>query len=215
MKDMDIVYFLHYRSMAHQYIIGIDEVGRGALAGPLCVGAFLVRRENAVALRKTLACIKDSKQLSPRKRAEWFRRVADAASEGKCEWRTVFASAKVIDERGLSVCMSNTIARVLKKLGVAPRASLVLLDGGIRAPSEFLLQQTIVKGDEKVPLIAAASIMAKVRRDRYMVRLAKRYPQYEFDSHKGYGTARHYAALKKYGVCPVHRLSFLKRLRLK
>lgn len=198
--------------MRHEYIIGIDEVGRGSIAGPLCVGACLVRSKNTSVFQRTLARIKDSKQLSPLKRAEWFRTVAKAAKEGECEWRTVFISAKVIDKKGLSFCLRMAIARVLQKLEVVPRASLVLLDGGIRAPRVFPFQQTIIRGDEKVPLIAAASIMAKVERDCYMVRLAKRYPQYGFDSHKGYGTGKHYAALKRHGVCPVHRQSFLKKL---
>lgn len=198
--------------MRHEYIIGIDEVGRGSIAGPLCVGACLVRSKNTSVFQRTLAHIKDSKQLSPSKRAEWYQIVAGAAKEKECEWRTVFVSAKVIDKKGLSFCLRRAIARILQKLGAVPRACTVLLDGGIRAPRAFLFQQTIIKGDEKIPLIAAASIMAKVTRDRYMVRLAKRYPQYQFNSHKGYGTKKHYEALKRHGVCLVHRQSFLKKL---
>ncbi len=201
--------------MACEYVIGIDEVGRGSVAGPLCVGACLMPRRKSHSFLRTLSGIKDSKQLTPQKRAEWFSVIARAARAGQCRWSTVFVSEKVIDAKGLSFALHKAIGKTLQKLHADPKVSKVLLDGGIRAPSVFLFQQTIIKGDEKEPLIAAASIMAKVARDRYMVRLAKRHPQYGFDLHKGYGTRRHYAALRKHGVCPIHRLSFLKRLRLK
>ena len=173
-----------------------------------------MRRKNAAGFRKKLRGIKDSKQLSPLKRAEWFRIVSEAAKRKECEWRTVFVSEKIIDEKGLSFCLREAIAKVLRKLHAKPRACKVLLDGGIMAPRAFLFQQTIIRGDENVPLIAAASIMAKVTRDRYMVRLAKRYQEYGFDSHKGYGTRKHYAALRKYGISKVHRKSFLKKFRI-
>lgn len=194
------------------YVIGIDEVGRGSLAGPLCVGACLMRRQRASAFARTLSGIKDSKQLTPQKRAEWFRVIAKAAKSGECEWHTVFISEKVIDRKGLSFALKKAIAQVLQNFHVDPSLCEVLLDGGIKAPSSFLFQQTIIKGDEKVLLIAGASIMAKVRRDRYMVRLAKLHPHYGFEEHKGYGTRRHYAALRKHGISEVHRRSFLKKL---
>ena len=200
--------------MRCKYVVGIDEVGRGALAGPLCVGVCLMQRRMARVFGKTLSGIKDSKQLSPLKRAEWFRIITKAAKAGKCQWSTIFVSEKVIDAKGLSFALNKAIAQALQKLHAVPRACKVLLDGGIRAPRSFALQKTIIKGDEKIPLIAAASIMAKVTRDRYMVRLAKRYPHYGFDSHKGYGTRRHYKALKKHGISNVHRRSFLKKSRI-
>lgn len=200
--------------MRHECVIGIDEVGRGSIAGPLCVGACLMSRKQAPAFLRTISGIKDSKRLTPLSREQWFRIIATAQEEGICEWRTVFVSEKVIDARGLSFALKKAIRSALRKLRVYPAQSLVLLDGGIKAPRVFSLQQTIIKGDEKVPLIAAASIMAKVVRDRYMVRLSRRHSVYGFERHKGYGTKEHYRALRKHGISDVHRRSFLKSLIL-
>lgn len=192
-------------------VIGIDEVGRGPIAGPLCVGACLVSSAHANAFSRKLRGIKDSKQLTAEKREEWFCIISEAEKRKECRWSTVFVSNLLIDRRGMSFALRHAIKRVLWKLRADPKRTHVLLDGGIRAPALFLSQQTIIKGDEKEPLIASASIMAKVRRDRYMVRLAKRYPQYGFETHKGYGTKKHYDALKKHGISEVHRRSFLKK----
>ncbi|HCB35178.1 MAG: hypothetical protein A2W52_04425 [Candidatus Taylorbacteria bacterium RIFCSPHIGHO2_02_49_25] len=199
--------------MAYKYIIGIDEVGRGALAGPLCVGACMVRWKNAKIFSKTLSGIKDSKQLAPLNRAEWFRIITEAGIAKRCEWSTVLVHEKIIDRNGLSFALKKAIRKVLQNFHVGPKVCTVLLDGGIKAPRTFLFQRTIIKGDEKVPLIAAASIVAKVKRDLYMIRLAKRHPEYGFDSHKGYGTRAHYAALREHGISKVHRRSFLKRFQ--
>lgn len=198
--------------MGFRYAIGIDEVGRGPLAGPLCVGACLTRTPFSLEFLKIFSAIRDSKQLTPAKREEWFRRIAKASKTGECRWSTVFVSGKVIDNKGLSFAIRKAIGTVLKKLQADPKSCEVLLDGGIKAPRVFAGQQTIIRGDEKVPLIAGASIMAKVLRDRYMVRLGKRYPLYGFERHKGYGTRAHYAALRKHGISEVHRKSFLKSL---
>ncbi|MSU56407.1 MAG: ribonuclease HII [Candidatus Taylorbacteria bacterium] len=198
---------------AFAYVIGVDEVGRGSIAGPLCVGAFLVRQKLAKRVSITLAGIKDSKQLSPRQREVWFRVLSDASREGVCGWSTAFVGEKVIDAKGLSFALKKAIAGALKKLEVRPEECLVLLDGGIKAPGAFRNQRTIIKGDEKEPLIAGASIMAKVCRDRYMTRLGRRYPLFGFERHKGYGTQAHYQALRKHGISGVHRRSFLKNFR--
>lgn len=199
--------------MRHEYVIGVDEVGRGSLAGPLCVGACLTRRKHAPAFLKVLSGIRDSKRLTPLGRVKWCRIIAQAAQSGLCEWRTVFVSEKIIDTRGLSFALKKAIRSALRKLRVHPAQSLVLLDGGIKAPRAFLFQRTIIRGDETEPLIAGASIIAKVRRDRYMIHLGKRYPAYGFERHKGYGTRAHYRALKKHGPSEVHRRSFLKRFQ--
>lgn len=191
--------------------IGIDEVGRGPLAGPLCVGACLVRKKNSRIFSKLVSGIKDSKKLTATKREQWFSVFTEAAHKGLCSWSAVLVSEKVIDGRGLSFALSYAIRRVLQNLRANPRHSQVLLDGGIKAPSAFLLQRTIIKGDEKKPIIATASIVAKVLRDRHMIRLGKRYPHYGFEKHKGYGTKAHYVALRKYGISEVHRWSFLRR----
>ena len=196
--------------MGSRYAIGIDEVGRGPLAGPLCVGACLAKTPFSREFSKLFFAIRDSKKLTARSREDWFFRISEAAQAGECRWSTVFISEKVIDGKGLSFALKKAIERVLKRLHADPKACELFLDGGIKAPSAFSRQQTIIRGDEKIPLIAGASIMAKVLRDRYMMRLGKQYPKYGFEKHKGYGTKAHYAALKKYGMSEVHRKSFLK-----
>lgn len=193
-------------------VIGIDEVGRGSLAGPLCVGACLVQKEREMAFLRTLRGIKDSKQLTAQKRERWFTIISGAEKRGECRWRTIFVSHTLIDQCGMAYALRYAIARVLRKLDADPKSACVLLDGGIKAPTIFCSQKTIIKGDEKIPLISAASIVAKVRRDRHMTVLGRRFPMYGFEMHKGYGTKGHYMALRKYGISEVHRKSFLKKL---
>jgi ribonuclease HII len=118
---------------------------------------------------------------------------------------------RLIDEQGIVAAVKIGIRRCLKRLGCPAAKCLVLLDGSLRAPRQYKNQKTIIRGDEQVPLIALASIAAKVWRDRRMIRLAKRYPRCGFEKHKGYGTQAHYRALKKFGPTPLHRLSFLRR----
>ena len=197
--------------MTIKYIIGIDEVGRGPLAGPLCVGACLVKRKDVSAFYRMVSGIKDSKKLTHQMRLKWLLILTEAAKKGECVLSTAFVGQETIDRKGLSYCLKLGIRRTLQKINAIPRSSKVLLDGGIKAPAVFTNQETIIKGDEKEPLIAVASIVAKVRRDRYMIRLSKQYPQYGFDEHKGYGTKAHYVVLNEYGICPVHRRSFLKK----
>lgn len=191
-----------------RYLVGVDEVGRGPLAGPLCVGACLMK---ARAARSFLRGIKDSKQLSHKERLRWRQALVRAASAESCRLSTALVGERSIDRDGLAAALTRAVCRALRRLGVAPESCRVLLDGGIRAPRTFPFQETIIGGDESVPLIAAASIIAKVRRDRHMIRLAKQFPQYGFERHKGYGTKEHYAALRRHGLSPVHRRSFLKK----
>lgn len=194
--------------MACAYVIGVDEVGRGPIAGPICVGACLVRARKQ---NSFLRGVKDSKQLSAKERILWANYLQSAAAEGRCLFATAFVGEKRVDREGLSAALKIAVCRTLRKLGVIPRTCRVLLDGALRAPRAFAFQETIIGGDEKEPLIAAASIIAKVRRDRYMFRLSKKFPEYGFEQHKGYGTKKHAAALRKYGPCPAHRITFLKK----
>lgn len=199
---------------AAHYLVGIDEVGRGPLAGPLCVGACLIRKQLRRKVTQIFRGVRECKQLSFQQRIDWFARIAQAMREGAIVGVTSFVSQMIIDRDGLTVSLSRAIARCLKKLSVPPERTEVLLDGGIYAPSAYVRQKTIIRGDAKEPLIALASIVAKVRRDRYMIRLARRFPQYGFETHKGYGTKQHYEALRKYGISPIHRVSFLGYLKL-
>ncbi len=193
------------------FLIGIDEVGRGPLAGPLCVGAFLVERKKLPIVHRALRGIRDSKQLSEDERECWLSKILVLERDGACRTSTTLVSVDIIDRRGMANALHTAVARVLCKLSVSPTRCFVLLDGTLRAPAIFQLQESIIDGDENEPLIATASIVAKVRRDKHMALLAKRFPEYGFAEHKGYGTKKHYEALRKYGVSEVHRKSFLKK----
>ncbi len=194
-----------------KYIIGIDEAGRGPLAGPVAVGVCLVP---AKMTRRNFKNIRDSKKLTEKMRDVWFAKMC----EMNLDFSATLISNKVIDERGLSFAIKKAMSDSLKKIqsscGFRPSECLVLLDGGLHAPTEFTFQKTIIKGDEKEFAISLASIAAKVTRDAYMKKQAKKFPEYGFAIHKGYGTARHISAIKKEGVTNLHRLSFLKNIVL-
>jgi len=187
-----------------KYIVGIDEVGRGPLAGPITVGLVVMPARMPQAF---FVGIRDSKKLTPKKREEWFRAIKN---HKKLSHAVISISALHIDKYGISHTARLAIERGLTKLAVSPASSYIMLDAGLRAPREFR-QESIIKGDEKIPVIAAASIMAKVTRDRAMMRFHAKYPAYGFASHKGYGTAIHTHAISKYGLSKIHRISFCSR----
>lgn len=209
--------------MTRKFVIGIDEAGRGPLAGPITVAA--VAAQYRVSRRKRgspmaasveylvfLKNIRDSKKLSAKKRDEWFEKL-----KSNPKFLIVHASVgnKIIDKLGITKAASRAVKNCFKKLNIRYTIQdtkyLIKLDGSLYAPAEYKNQQTIIKGDEKVPIIAAASIIAKVTRDRKMTRLAKKYPEYSFDIHKGYGTKLHCKAIKRYGMCDIHRRSFCSK----
>ncbi|MDO8728707.1 MAG: ribonuclease HII [bacterium] len=198
-----------------KYVVGIDEAGRGPLAGPVAVGAVSIPNPTTVALRKAnknfFKSIKDSKKLSPSDRELWFALALKARKNGKLNFAVSLVSEKVIDRKGISYAIRLGIKRSLTALDV-PEDSQVYLDGGIRAPKEFRHQLTVIKGDEKIPIISLASIMAKVIRDKRMVKLSKKFPEFNFHKHKGYGTREHCQAILKFGPSMIHRRSFLTRL---
>lgn len=156
--------------------------------------------------------VQDSKKLAPAVREKVFKLLQKAKIKGEISYAVFLVSAKTIDREGISFAIRQAVALSLKKLAVKPHESRVLLDGSLKAPAEFVFQKTIIKGDEKEAVIALASIVAKVSRDRRMVACAKKYPGYGFEIHKGYGTEKHYQALKKNGLSPIHRRTFLKNL---
>lgn len=188
------------------WIVGIDEAGRGPLAGPLAVAGVSCTPQFA---SRFLIGIKDSKRLSAKKRVEWYGRMA---AHPRCASAVAFIGPGVIDRVGIAHAARLGVARVLRKLAVEPRR--VLLDGSLVAPRRYV-QEVVVRGDERIPLIAAASIIAKVRRDRLMVRAHRRFPQYAFATHKGYGTRLHRRYLGEYGPCIIHRETFLTRILAK
>ncbi len=192
--------------------IGIDEVGRGPIAGPVAVGAFLVLAdgfENDIAAFPVP--LRDSKQLSSVQREAWYEKIAEWQADGKCDFSVVMISAGEIDSHGITKAIKKALAEALEEIE-CDETHLILLDGSLHAPNVFYNQITIIKGDEKEPVISLASIVAKVTRDRHMVKVAERYPKYGFERHKGYGTEEHYQAIKKHGLTPLHRKSFLKDL---
>ena len=204
---------VYYRRMKQspKWIIGIDEAGRGPLAGPVAVGVVCVPRGFKFSSIK--AVVKDSKQLSESKREEVFKEVRALQKEGKLRYVVSMVSAGVIDRIGITKAVALAIRRGLKKISPPPRSTFVKLDGLLRAPDDFVHQKTIVRGDRTEMEIALASIMAKVARDRYMKRMAARYEGYGFEQHKGYGTKAHRNALKRHRLCGIHRVTFTKNLQ--
>lgn len=194
-----------------KYIVGIDEVGRGPLAGPVAVCAF--KMPIGFNARK-FGIIKDSKKLTPEKREEIFAKLEDLKKQKNIDYSVCCESAKRIDAIGLSKAIKNCLEKSLKNIKARPNECRVLLDGGLRAPTVFQDQKTIIKGDEKERAIAFASIVAKVSRDALMRAWAKKYPQYGFDIHKGYGTRAHLIAVQKNGLSVLHRRSFCKNINL-
>lgn len=196
--------------------IGIDEVGRGPVAGPVVVGTMQVKGNRLQGIVKKTEKIlgiklKDSKKLSKKQRELWFAEIATWEKQGLCDFCVTSISARDIDKIGISKAIRKALERSLAALRPA-KQTLILLDGGLKAPTAFKNQKTIIKGDEKEPVIALASIVAKVTRDRYMTLQAKKYPAYGFETNVGYGTKKQYMAIQKHGLTPLHRKTYLKKL---
>jgi ribonuclease HII len=196
-------------------IVGIDEVGRGPLAGPVTVClvscdlktyAILKRNKNLPPLGK------DSKKLTHEDREKYNKVLRALAKEGKIKFAILHQSNKLIDSKGISFCIKKSVSGGLEKLRLSPQNTKVLLDGGLKAPLQFKNQKTIIKGDEKERIIAWASILAKVSRDALMVKIAKKYSKYGFESHKGYGTIEHRKVISKLGLTVLHRQTFCTRI---
>ena len=181
-----------------QTICGIDEAGRGPLAGPVCAAAVILPPHCQ------LPGLNDSKKLSDKRRRELFPIICDQT----LAYGIGFATEQEIDERNILQATFLAMERALGQLAVKP--DLVLIDGN-REKNFGIPVKTVVKGDSLSANIAAASILAKVSRDDFMIHQAAQYPRYGFEIHKGYGTRAHYAALEQYGPCPIHRMSFLKK----
>lgn len=201
------LFFCYNQTM--QTIVGIDEAGRGPIAGPVAVGVFEFKISNYRSLiRKIALPLRDSKKLTALQREKWFARFKIWQKEKHCDFAVVLISAKEIDRIGINQAISKALINCLKKLKIKSKERMVL-DGGLKAPFIYTNQTTIIKGDEKEPVISCASICAKVLRDRYMATMGKKYPGYGFDVHKGYGTKAHYLAISKYGLSPLHRKTYI------
>ena len=184
------------RAAGKEFIAGVDEVGRGPLAGPVVTAAVILPRDFS------LLGVDDSKKLSPKKREELFEQIKEAAV---C-WAIGRREPDRIDEINILEATKEAMLDAVRALPVKP--DHVLIDA-VRLPGLDLPQTSIIKGDARSVSIAAASILAKVTRDREMIEMAGVYPGYAFESNKGYGTAAHYEGLRALGPCPIHRKTFL------
>ena len=188
-----------YISQGKNLICGVDEAGRGPLAGPVCAAAVIMP-EGLI-----IEGVNDSKKLTAKKREKLFDIIKN---EAIC-YSVAFASASEIDEINILNATHLAMTRAVEGLEKAPE--VVLVDGN-SLPKWYYDSEAIVKGDAVCHSIACASILAKVSRDRLMLLVAEKYPQYSFEKHKGYGTKVHVQALKEYGPCPIHRKTFLKKI---
>lgn len=187
------------REQGYQFICGVDEAGRGPLAGPVCAAAVILPPDTII------EGVNDSKKLSEKKREELFDVVIDTA----LSYCIAFGSVEEIEEHNILATTMMTMKRAIEGLDV--KADYAIIDGN-RIPKLDIPANFVIKGDANSMSIAAASILAKVSRDRLMLEYAKAYPQYCFEKHKGYGTKLHNEMILKYGPSDIHRMSFLKKL---
>ncbi len=187
------------REQGYTAVCGVDEAGRGPLAGPVCAAAVILPAGLVI------EGVNDSKKLSEKKREELFPVICEKALAYGIGW----ADEREIDEINILQATYRAMKRAVEALPLT--ADYALIDGN-RMPPLAIPGTTIVKGDALSMSIAAASILAKVSRDRVMVQFSREYPQYGFEQHKGYGTAAHVQALREYGPCPLHRQSFLQKI---
>ena len=188
-----------YLAEGYRLICGVDEAGRGPLAGPVCAAAVILPVDTEI------PGLNDSKKLSDKKRRELFPIICQKA----LAYGIAFADHREIDEINILQATYLAMERAIAQLALKP--DFALIDGN-RARDFGLPLETVVGGDGLSASIAAASILAKVTRDDYMLKMAETYPGYGFEVHKGYGTKAHYAALAEQGPCPIHRMTFLKKL---
>ncbi|MGN0317262.1 MAG: ribonuclease HII [Lachnospira sp.] len=182
-----------------RYICGIDEAGRGPLAGPVVAGAVILPKDSRILY------INDSKKLSEKKRDELF----DIIKNEAISYGIGIVSCEVIDEINILQATYRAMKEAISKLNVQPD---LLLNDAVTIPGVDIRQVPIIKGDAKSQSIAAASILAKVTRDRIMYDMDERYPEYGFAAHKGYGTKAHMDAIREFGPCPIHRKTFIKNI---
>lgn len=195
----DYTYEALCRSEGYNIVCGTDEAGRGPLAGSVYAAAVILPDGLVI------DGLDDSKKLTEKKREALY----DVVKKTAVSYGIAFASEQEIDEINILNATFLAMKRAVEKLGVKP--DLALIDGN-QKPHTGINEVTVIKGDGKSMSIAAASVLAKVTRDRYMIELDKKYPQYEFRKHKGYGTKLHYEKILEYGISDVHRKTFLKNL---
>lgn len=184
--------------MGAQYICGIDEAGRGPLAGPVVVASVIMPKDSKI------EGVNDSKKVSEKKREKLY----DEITQNAISWSVAIIDQKQIDDINILNATKKGLTQCIKELKEKP--DIIIVDALEKIDTLGIQYKSIIKGDSKCYSIAAASIIAKVTRDRIMRQWDEVYPQYGFAKHKGYGTAAHIAAIKEYGLCPIHRRSFTK-----
>jgi ribonuclease HII len=203
----------------YKCVVGLDEAGRGPLAGPVTAAAVVINPKHEIRnpkqiqnskvskfeIRISNLKIRDSKQMSASERENIYKIITRHAD---ISWGVGIVSEKVIDKINILQATKLAMQKALKNLEKKTQADFLLIDGNFRLDKINISQKSVVKGDQKVFSIAAASIIAKVTRDRLMQKYHKKYPQYGFAKHKGYGTKAHFASLKKFGACKIHRKTF-------
>lgn len=189
-----------------RFVVGVDEAGRGPLAGPVAVGAVAVAE--GYDILAAFPGLDDSKKLSEKKRGALFRILQEEIRAGNVRATVTLASAGRIDAKGIASAVRHGVDTGVRKLLPDPGEGKVWLDGSLKAPPEYE-QETVIGGDGLVPAIMLASVAAKVTRDRMMLKKHEAHPLYGFAKHKGYGTKAHIAAIKEHGPCAEHRRSFL------
>jgi ribonuclease HII len=200
---------IYYWGENRQNVAGIDEAGRGPLAGPVVAGAVIVRPEivDQVRSKPEFKLIRDSKTLSAKQREKAYDFIVE-----NFEWGIGLSDEKTIDRinilQATFLAMKKAISDVKRK--IEGDIEVILIDGRSPVPNISIFQESIVSGDKHIFSISAASIIAKVTRDRMMVEFDKKFPQYGFAKHKGYGTKEHFEMIGKYGLCGIHRKSFAK-----
>ncbi len=204
-----------------RFLVGVDEVGRGPLAGPVAVGVAMVPVEFDWTL---LPGVRDSKALKPKDREAIFRLASNLRLDGVIDWKVSMTGETIIDKIGIVPSIDTALRRSLtvlerryhtvNRMITAPLSDLAMvkLDGGLKAPAEYA-QETIIKGDATERVIGLASILAKVTRDRYMTRMSTQYPAYGFEIHKGYGTKKHCDLIREHGLSEIHRVTFCRNLQ--
>ena len=190
-----------YQKEEINFICGIDEAGRGPLAGPVVVGAVILPKDSMI------EGVNDSKKVSEKKREKLFEEITESA----IAWGVGIIDQEEIDDINILNATKKALTEALKKLDIKP--NLILVDALRDIDTLGIPYESIIKGDAKCYSIAAASIIAKVTRDRIMRQWDEIYPMYGFAKHKGYGTAAHIAAIKEYGPCSLHRKTFIKNIK--
>lgn len=190
-----------------EYIIGIDEAGRGPLAGPVYIALVYVPIDFNFSVFKKLD---DSKKITKKAREEIFEEINQKQSKD-VQVKTTYTQAKTIDKLGITKAIQLAINRGLRQMNFSTEKTKIFLDGTLKAPKKYS-QKTVVGGDEKVPAISLASVVAKVSRDRQMSKLGIKYPDFELEKHKGYGTKKHCQLVAEKGMTEIHRQSFCSNI---